>query len=174
MGAGRFCNGTDGVGFLSEGAPMSDADIHIARFTGYDAVRILLGLVLLTAAGLKGHQVATEPILETGLLNSRWFLIGVVEFELLFGLWLLVGLYPAATRLAAILCFARLAVVSLAKGLSGESSCGCCRACLCGHLDESVEWFVETPVKIALREGVIVGVIGPRDLRVALKGHSSA
>lgn len=53
-GARRFRNGTDGVGFSSEGAPMSDADIDAVRFTDYDVVRILLGLVLLTVAGLTG------------------------------------------------------------------------------------------------------------------------
>jgi len=68
---------------------MSDADSHVARFTGYDAVRILLGLVLLTAAGLKGHQMATEPVPGTGLLDSRWLLMLTVEFEFLLGLWLL-------------------------------------------------------------------------------------
>jgi hypothetical protein len=56
---------------------------------GYDVVRVVLGLVLLTAAALKGYQLATEPIVGWGFLNSRWFLIGVVDFELFFGLWLL-------------------------------------------------------------------------------------
>jgi hypothetical protein len=32
---------------------------------------MVLGVILLTAAGLKGHQLATESVLETDLLNSR-------------------------------------------------------------------------------------------------------
>jgi len=68
--------------------------VRASTLAGYDVVRILLGVILLTAAALKGYQLATEPVREIGLLNSRWFLIGVVEFEPFFGLWLLAGLYP--------------------------------------------------------------------------------
>jgi len=95
------------------------------RLAAYDVVRILLGLVLLTAAALKGYQLATEPVAETSLFSSRWFLIGVVEFELFFGLWLLAGLYPRSTWATALLCFGGFACVSLYKALSGEASCGC-------------------------------------------------
>jgi len=70
--------------------------------SGYNCTRLALGLLLLIAAALKGHQLATEPVPETGLLTSRWFLIGVVEFELFFGLWLLSGLYPKWTWRAAL------------------------------------------------------------------------
>ena len=106
---------------------MRDAagDWHGVRIAGYDVVRIVLGLVLLTAAALKGHQLATEPVAGTGLLTSRWFLIGVVEFELFFGLWLLSGLYPSQTWQLALLCFTGFACISLYKGLSGEACCGC-------------------------------------------------
>ena len=106
---------------------MRDATGHWrgVRIAGYDVVRIVLGLILLTAASLKGHQLATEPVAETSLFTSRWFLICVVEFELFFGLWLLFGLYPRRTWQAAIVCFSAFACVSLYKALSGEASCGC-------------------------------------------------
>jgi hypothetical protein len=93
--------------------------------SGYDCTRLALGLLLLTAAALKGHQLAAAPVPETGLLTSRWFLIGVVEFELFFGLWLLSGLYPKWTWRAALACFSGFACVTLYKALSGESTCGC-------------------------------------------------
>jgi len=96
-----------------------------ARVTPYDVVRIVLGLILLTAAALKGHQLATGPVAETSLFTSRWFLICVVEFELFFGLWLLSGLYPRRTWQAALVCFSAFACVSLYKALSGEATCGC-------------------------------------------------
>ena len=64
---------------------------------GYDALRLFLALLLLTAAGLKAHQLATGPLLGPGLLESRWFLVAVVEFELFFGLWLISGLFSFAT-----------------------------------------------------------------------------
>jgi len=95
------------------------------RIAGYDVVRIVLGVILLTAAALKGHQLATETVAETGLFTSRWLLICVVEFELFFGLWLLSGLHPRRTWQAALLCFSAFACVSLYKALSGEASCGC-------------------------------------------------
>lgn len=103
----------------------------------YDAVRVALGLLLLVAAALKGYQLATEPVLAphldgpwwatglTTLLASRWLLLGAVEFELFFGLWLLAGLYPRQTRAVAIGCFVLFAAVSLFKALSGDATCGC-------------------------------------------------
>jgi hypothetical protein len=106
---------------------MGSPAAHLGRIpiSPYDIVRTTLGLIILTAAALKGHQLATEPVAEAGLLTSRWFLMAVVEFELFFGLWLICGLYPRETRQAALLCFSALACVSLYKGLSGEASCGC-------------------------------------------------
>ncbi len=99
--------------------------IRRERWTGYDAIRVALGVLLLVAAGLKGHQLATEPILGHGILNSPWFLIGVVEFEIFFGLWLIAGLYPKWTWVAACGCFTVFAGVSLFQALSGAASCGC-------------------------------------------------
>jgi len=107
------------------------------RVTGYDVVRVVLGSLLLVAALLKGYQLATDPLLSlasrpsslapwlSAILDSRWFLIAVVEFELLFGLWLIAGLCPRQTWFAALACFALFACVSLYKALSGESTCGC-------------------------------------------------
>ena len=93
--------------------------------TMYDIVRLVLASVLLIAAGLKGYQLATEPALNTSILDAPWFLIAVVEFELVFGLCLLTNIWPDWTRPAAILCFAVFAAVSLYKALSGAASCGC-------------------------------------------------
>ena len=61
------------------------------RVAGYDVLRIVLGSLLLLAAGLKCYQLGSGPVAESGLLTSRWFLILVVEFELIFALFLLVG-----------------------------------------------------------------------------------
>ena len=92
---------------------------------GYDVLRIALGLLLLGATALKGYQLATEPVVGTGLLNSRWFLMATVEFELFFGLWLLAGVFPRSTQVVAIGCFALFGFVSLWKALGGEATCGC-------------------------------------------------
>ena len=92
---------------------------------GYDVLRIAAALLLLMAAGLKAHQLATEPVLGTGLLESRWFLMAVVEFELFFGLWLLSGLLTKVTWAAALGCFVLFCCISLFKALSGHATCGC-------------------------------------------------
>lgn len=92
---------------------------------GYNMIRVVLGLVLLTAAALKGYQLSTEPVAQTGLLSSRWVLIVLVEFELLFGLWLVSGLHPRSSWATAVVCFGGFACVSLYKAVSGEASCGC-------------------------------------------------
>ncbi|MGO8697226.1 MAG: MauE/DoxX family redox-associated membrane protein, partial [Limisphaerales bacterium] len=78
-----------------------------------------------TAAGLKGYQLATEPLLGTGFLDSRWLLTMTVEFELLFGLWLLANLWPKLSWAAAMGCFSLFTCVSFYKALSGYPTCGC-------------------------------------------------
>lgn len=57
----------------------------VASFRPFRALQVCLGVLLLTATGLKTHQLATEPVLERGILDSRWFLIAVVE--LVLALW---------------------------------------------------------------------------------------
>jgi hypothetical protein len=59
-----------------------------------DVLRIAIAIVLLTAAVLKADRLMREPALQTNLVESRWFLIGVVECELLLALWLLSRLFP--------------------------------------------------------------------------------
>jgi hypothetical protein len=88
-------------------------------------VRFFVALVLFVAAGFKVHQLVTVPILGEGLLHTRWFNIFAVEFELLFGVWLIFGLLPSLTRLATIGLFSVFALVSLYKAIAGEASCGC-------------------------------------------------
>jgi hypothetical protein len=88
-------------------------------------LRYFVILVLLTAAGLKAYQLATTPVLGEGLLHARWFNVLIVEFELLFALWLCFGQLPKLTRLASITLFSIFAAVSFYKAVSGESSCGC-------------------------------------------------
>ena len=97
---------------------------------GFHRLRIAVALVLLAAAAAKCHQYCTEPILGTGILSARWFLIGVVECESLFSLWLLAGILPKVTWTAALTCFSAFACVSLWKGLAGETTCQCFGAVL--------------------------------------------
>ena len=96
-----------------------------AKRFGFAQFRFAAAAILLTAAFLKAYQLATTPSLGEGLLHARWFNILVVEFELFFGIWLIVGLLPKLTWPATIGCFSVFAAVSLYKAFLGEASCGC-------------------------------------------------
>jgi hypothetical protein len=95
------------------------------QFVYFRMVSVLLGALLLVAAALKTHQLATEPIAGNGLLESRWFLAAVVQFEILLGFWLISGVFPCAAWWVALLTFGAFTVVAAAKGIAGEPSCGC-------------------------------------------------
>ncbi len=103
----------------------TDATASPRRITGFRVLCVLLGLLFVTAASLKAIELSTEPVAGTGLLHTRWFLISLVEFEFLFGLWLLLGVCGSRTWGVAVLCFAAFLSVSLFKALSGDVSCGC-------------------------------------------------
>lgn len=91
----------------------------------YTVVRVVLGLLLLLAALLKGHQLATEPFARTGLPGPRWLGVALVEFEFLLGVWLLSGFAAKAASALATLGFCAFVCVSLFKAIAGEESCGC-------------------------------------------------
>ena len=93
--------------------------------SGYDLVRILAAAVLLIAAGLKCAQLSSEPVLGHSILDNRWLLMGLVEFELLFGFWLLANVTPRLNWLLLVGCFSAFTCVSLYKALSGYATCGC-------------------------------------------------
>jgi len=76
---------------------------------------ILVGLVLLGAAALKAHQLATSPAPGESLLSTRWLLTLWVEVEILLGVWLVSGLAARRAWQAAVGCFAVVAVVALAS-----------------------------------------------------------
>ncbi len=88
-------------------------------------MRIFAGLNLLGAAGLKAYQLAIEPVAGTSFLESRWFLIGLVELELLLAVVLLFALWPRTVWFGVLACFALFAGVSIWKALDGQTSCGC-------------------------------------------------
>jgi hypothetical protein len=95
------------------------------RVVWHRIVYLVLGALLLVAAVLKTHQLATEPVVGNGLLESRWFLALVVQFEILLGLWLISGLFACAAWWVALWTFGAFTVVAAAKGIAGEPSCGC-------------------------------------------------
>ena len=91
----------------------------------YDYARILLGVVLVAAGLLKGYDLSSRSVAWHGFFFPRGLLIGLVEAELVFGLWLLTGLYPKPTRWIATSCFTVFSAVTLMQALGGETTCGC-------------------------------------------------
>ena len=51
--------------------------------------------------------------------------VSLVVFEASFAVWALFGLFPNLNRVATILLFSVFSLVTLTKGLKGETSCGC-------------------------------------------------
>ena len=92
------------------------------RFT---ALRIALGMLLVAAAALKGHELATVPFPHHRLFSARWMLIVLVDAELVFGLWLFWGFRPVFTRWVGLWWFGLLCVASGLAVLSGSKNCGC-------------------------------------------------
>ena len=85
----------------------------------------ILGILLLTAAILKGWQLLTEPLANKDIWSYRPLLIFTVEFELALALWLLSGLFKKAAWLATVAVFSVFSLITLYKALSGADSCGC-------------------------------------------------
>ncbi|MDR1383444.1 MAG: hypothetical protein LBJ67_06310 [Planctomycetaceae bacterium] len=89
-------------------------------------LRLLVGCIILIAAGLKAEALAAgTPDFGSGLLHARWFNIIVVECELVFGVWLLSGLLQKLVWLTAIVCFVIFSLTAWFKFFIGERSCGC-------------------------------------------------
>jgi hypothetical protein len=80
--------------------------------------------VLLTAAALKTHQLATDPALGV-LYGDRWLSLGLVQFEVGLAICLVSGIYPTRVRSVALLTFVTFALVSAYLGLTNAASCGC-------------------------------------------------
>ncbi|MBN2590404.1 MAG: hypothetical protein JXA96_11125 [Sedimentisphaerales bacterium] len=85
----------------------------------------VLGVLLLTAAVLKGWQLINEPLADNNIWSSRWFHIMIVEFELAMGIWLVSGLFNKTAWLATLGLFSMFSIITLYKGITGYASCGC-------------------------------------------------
>lgn len=92
---------------------------------GFPSVRILLGLLLLAAAGLKlyGSKVTEVPLV--GWLSAPRVQVAAAVWEIVLGLWLLSATYQAGAWLAAIVTFFAFAGVSGYLGQAGVVTCGC-------------------------------------------------
>ena len=86
----------------------------------------ILGLVLLTAAGLKAYGFGgVDPVARTGSFSSPGFQFFVILFEIGLGVWLLSGQQPLASWLAVLVTFSVFAGISCYQGWIGQANCGC-------------------------------------------------
>jgi hypothetical protein len=100
----------------------------VREFASWRASRLIPGSiagVLLLASALKAYYLISGPILKTGLLTSKWFLIPTIELELIIALCLLLGILPRHTRRLAITVFCIFLATSLYQAVIGRSTCGC-------------------------------------------------
>jgi hypothetical protein len=97
----------------------------VALWTWRILVRCALSLLLLTAAALKAHGLAVDPVARTGLFSLAEFQLVVIIAEVFLGIWLLSGKHPLGSWLAALATFSLFAAVSFYQGWIGQSSCGC-------------------------------------------------
>ena len=93
--------------------------------SGFTVVRVILGMLLIAAAGLKLFDHSPDSLDLMGLTVSPHWHTAVIEAEALLGIWLLTGAAPRLLWLAALLGFSLLAGVSLYLGIKGQPSCGC-------------------------------------------------
>jgi len=91
----------------------------------FRVVRIVLGLLLLTAAGLKLYGMNVTAFPRAGWFATPRVQIMAAEWELVLGLWLLSGVFQFGAWLAAIGTFATFAGVSAYFGWIGVANCGC-------------------------------------------------
>ena len=80
-------------------------------------LRLVVAIVLLSAAVAKAFQLASGSALAGSALQSPFLELGLVVFEASFAVWTLFGLFPNLNRLATILLFSVFSLVTLTKGL---------------------------------------------------------
>ncbi len=91
----------------------------------YRVIGTALGVLLLTAAGLKIYGLRVDAVPSLGILSSPEVKVGLIEFEIFLGVWLLSGKGPIGSWLTAIATFSVFAAVSAYQAWIGEASCGC-------------------------------------------------
>ena len=87
-------------------------------------LRLILGTLLLAAAALKGHQLATAPLPPGSPLPRPWLAV-LVEGELLLGLGLVCGGFARLAWFTCVGVFALFAGYATWLLAGGADSCGC-------------------------------------------------
>jgi hypothetical protein len=110
---------------LASASPLAIAGAPLRALGVFGLARVLLGLLLLCAAGLKAYALWSGTGEPDPFFFSPRTEMAVIETEAVLGLWLLSGIYSHVSRLVGILFFGLLASASLYLALTGQPSCGC-------------------------------------------------
>ena len=82
-------------------------------------------MLLVTAAALKLYGFHVSAVPRAGWLSTPWAQMALIQWESILGLWLISGVYPVGSWLAALATFTIFAVVSGYLAWIGVASCGC-------------------------------------------------
>ena len=82
-------------------------------------------MLLILAAVLKAHQLATSPYAKNLFFESRSLTAILLVAEVMLGFWLLSNWRSSTARIAAICAFACFSVATASKAAAGDASCGC-------------------------------------------------
>jgi len=92
---------------------------------GFHVIRVVLGAILLAAAGFKAYALWVDPVPLVSVFTSPRWQLALIEVETLLGIWLLSGIGAGTAFLTAQAGFTLLGIVSLFLGILGQPSCGC-------------------------------------------------
>ena len=88
-------------------------------------VAFLVGSVFLAAALFKIQRLWADSSSASGIFESTWFQVFLVEAELTCGFALWLGLWPRVVRWSAIVMFSTFFGAALSQALGGARSCDC-------------------------------------------------
>ena len=95
--------------------------MHLRRLRS----RHVAALVLIGAAFLTTHELATVPTEGLAFLESRTFLVLLTQLELGIGIWALVGKHQLKVERVLLWLFSSFFAISVAKFVRGDADCGC-------------------------------------------------
>lgn len=96
-----------------------------SRLGAHRVVAVVLGMLLLSTAGLKLWGAQVSPFAQYGWLHTPTVQIAVVVWEVVLGVWLVCGVYQVFAWWASVGTFASFAFVSGYLGWMGQANCGC-------------------------------------------------
>src|SRR5690606_23617820 len=94
--------------------------------SGFAMLRIVIGAILILAAGSKTYSLLTANSESfSSLPLPAWIIYTSVLVEWALGAWLLSGLFDRTPWICTVICFAVFLIMSLMMAISGAETCGC-------------------------------------------------